>query len=352
MREWAVRAATASVLIGTLAACGSSATSVGGEVTPSTVRSGAPATTSVVVPGSTGTAVSEATVAPVTAAAPMTTVLADPVGALRNAKVVDPATKLSVQLADGVGMAGDGAGPNYAAASLDHVAAGQRWPAYGLVSFNHGVAATLVSVVALDPSGATKVSEAFGDRNTIKAVSEVDGVIRVEYLEYANDEYPGTGGSLPATLTFDPATGTLTKAPVAQPERLDKHGMTTDGIKPLAFGDPVSRAEALTGTKAKTPTSGMCDPSHSWIETNDGLTLSFADGQFIGYYTESPSWSTPSGGTVGMSVSELTTAIPSAKRDSDYPDSFVVRSGGNTLHFSTKNGRVSKIVGALNDREC
>lgn len=347
MRGLVVRAATAGLLVGTLVGCGSSSTATGGGAATSTGRQG---TTTVVGLDPTGSAIGT-TIAPTTAVPP-TTPFADPVTALRNAQVVDPATKLTVQLVDGVGKAGDDTGPNYAAASLDHVATGQRWPAFGIVAFNHGVAATLVSVVTLDPSGATKVSEAFGDRNTIKGISEVDGVIRVEYLEYANDEYPGTGGSLPATLTFDPATGTLTKAPVAQPERLDKHGMTTDGVKPLTFGDPVSRAEALTGVKAKTPTSGMCDEKHSWIETNDGLVLSFANGSFYSYYTESPGWSTPSGGTVGMTVAELTKAIPSAKPDEDYPDTYMVRSGGNTLHFSTKNGRVSKIIGAENDREC
>ena len=200
-------------------------------------------------------------------------------------------------------------------------------------------------VVVLDPSGTVHVSEPLGNSNNVSRVEDVNGIVEVDYTEIGPGDSLGNGGTVPAKATFDPATGVLAKLPVAQGQRLDPNGLTTDGVKPLVFGDPTSRATALTGM-SPTPICGTAGENAIIHDALPGLSLRFDGGRFTEYSTNDPRYSTPSGGRVGMSASEVLAKIPTAKREAGPYDNRVlaVHSGGNILMFVLTGDRVSQIV--------
>jgi pimeloyl-ACP methyl ester carboxylesterase len=132
------------------------------------------------------------------------------------------------------------------------------------------------------------------------------------------------------------------------PAGLDPDGLSTDGVAPLKFGDTVDRAQQVVGQQATTPTCGV----GLTLKGLPGLTLHFSNGIFDRYYTDDQGNRTLSGAHVGMSIDELTAAVPFARPErGPYGNTvYVVRSDGNALVFSPAQdgglGTRIKLIGA------
>lgn len=349
-RRRSIRSAViaAGLVVGAVA-CGASGGSSAEKTGQSTSPTSRSATSSAARDGG-GAAGTNAPIEPAATTAPPTspptTLSADPVQALRNARIVEPAKNITVQLVDGKGeTTEDYTSPGYVSAQLRDESRGTVWPAIGILLLNYGGSGAFVNVVALDPSGTVHVSEAIGNSNNVSRVEDVNGVIEVDYTELGPGDSLGNGGTVPAKATFDPATGVLTKVPGAQPQRLDPNGLTTDGVRPLVFGDPTPKATAITG-KSPTPICGTQGEDATISDALPGLSLRFGGGRFSEYSTSDPRYSTPSGGRVGMSAAQVQAKIPTAKREAGPygNDVLAVHSGANVLLFVLSGERVTQIT--------
>lgn len=148
-----------------------------------------------------------------------------------------------------------------------------------------------------------------------------DGSDEVATDPAASDE-PAATTTVPASTTTADTTPETTEAPTTTappettttvatlPSGLQADGLTTDGAAPLAFGDPIARAEEVTGTRAQ-PACGLGDASQiAEISLDPGLTLWFSQGSFSGWSISEPGMWTPSGLEVGLPVVRAQERVP------------------------------------------
>jgi len=185
----------------------------------------------------------------------------------------------------------------------------------------------------------------------LKGSTRLDGTTIVvdEMYQVADDEpqccYTGkatvrwrwTGGGFEAQVPETPGS------------KLNPNSLSTDGIEPLRFGDPLSKAEQLTGKKAQPGCGGGYGREYIQ-DARPGLSLFFVDGAFEGYSTSSGEYSTLSGVRPGMAVGEAQRRIPSAVRRviANNADALVVTSGGVDVVFVISNERIAYIEAGKN----
>lgn len=150
---------------------------------------------------------------------------------------------------------------------------------------------------------------------------EYRGWVRSSELKIAG---PIEGASGP------PIVGTNQAAP-EQTYGLNRDGVSTTGIAPLAFGDSVAKAEAITGIKAE---FACGNTEGDQIIGNGDFLLYFHARAFTGYSLNTSALTTPSGARVGMSASEVKQLIPSLQRWSTETNHLFATSGGITLIFN------------------
>jgi hypothetical protein len=158
----------------------------------------------------------------------------------------------------------------------------------------------------------------------------------------------------PPTLGASTTSVTTTTAPPVAARGLNPHGMSTDGVAPLNFGDSYQRAAELVGVSPDASRLG-CTPTIDGALPGLSLQFNRDDGTFIYYNTTNPSHETLSGVHVGMSVGELQARVPYAQRETPpwaYGGTvFLVRSKGNSLGFfvSADGTKIDSIAAAEGD---
>lgn len=164
------------------------------------------------------------------------------------------------------------------------------------------------------------------------------------------------------TVTTAPSTTVVITLPLADPQPEPEPGpappttpapsgdwqLSTDAVGPLRLGDPVSKAESVSGRAAQISMCGGGDGSLKYLtDAQPGLNLQFGDGVLTEFSTSNPRHTTPSGGRVGLTTAELRAKIPYATREPGphTTDVFAVRSEGNVLLFFIDGDRVVTIAG-------
>ena len=189
----------------------------------------------------------------------------------------------------------------------------------------------------------------------IGSIQVVNGAIVVEEL-VAVGEDPTCCPSQTRLVSWNYKDGQMTTAAAGTPpaaQGLDPKRLSTDGVGELRFGDPLSKAEKLTGKRAKVDCgvgSSPADVAQAGGVIDDalpGLTLVFKPGGvFSEYWVTNRDYTTASGAHVGMSAAEVQAAIPYAVRETgpQGSDVLAVRSEGNVLYFVINGSSVTQIT--------
>lgn len=233
-----------------------------------------------------------------------------------------------------------------------------------LICTKGGTAAwKIVDVFAPSASGPQRIGvlspQASGPEVALVKIGRIqiaNGAIVVEEIINRSE-----GGRDSALVTWNYKDGQMTTAAAGTPapsQGLDPNRLTTDGIGELHFGDPLSKAEQLTGKRAKVYCGVGADPADVAEvggvidDALPGLSLIFKPGgSFVEYWVTNPEYTTPSGAHVGMSADELLRAVPYATKETGPQGSsvFAVHSEGNVLLFVMNGTSVRQITAGRED---
>lgn len=118
---------------------------------------------------------------------------------------------------------------------------------------------------------------------------------------------PGSSASTPAssasTSTASSATTSTTEAPIGP---IQAGGVSTEGIKPLRFGDAQDESASIVGEKL-TNDCPVIAPVYSGGKAN--TFFGFPGGKFTYFGTFNPEWSTTEGAKVGMTAEEVKSLV-------------------------------------------